>query len=235
MRERRRRRSGRRRALVTVAVVGVVVGAITGGPWVYAQVIAPEAPPPLSAATTMTAPPAVPEAIDDPDGAWEVAEGSEAGYRLRETLSGQEVVVVGRTEQVSGSVTVQDGQLTAARVLVDVASIATPESARDAYFRRALDTSTYPEAVFELAEPADVSAVGRPGEDVTVVLAGTLTMRGTAVPATVQAVARVVDGGLEVAGSTPVTLADFGLAAPDLPFVTVEPTGTVEVLLRLER
>lgn len=234
MRERRRRRSGRRRALVTVVVVLAVVAGITGGPWVYARFIAPEPPAPLTVGTAMTTSPPPAPAVVDPDGTWTVGEGSEAGYRLDEVLSGQDVVVVGRTSQVSGSLTVEGNVLTQARVVVDVASITTPESARDAYFRRALDTSTYPEATFELGDPVDVSAVGGPGDGVTVELAGTITIRGTSVPTTVQAVVHLGPDGLEVAGSAPVTLADFGLTAPDLPFVTVAQTGTIEVLLVLE-
>lgn len=226
----RRHRPGHRRALVTVAVVFGVVAAFTAGPWVYAQFIAPEAPPPMAVSTTMTTAPAAPQVIH-PDGEWVAAEGSEAGYRIAEVLSGQEVVVVGRTEQVSGSLTVIDGVLEQARVVVDVASVTTPESARDAYFRRALDTTTYPEAAFELTEPVDVSDVG--GPDLAVELVGTLTLRGTSVPTTVDAVVHVGRDGLEVAGSAPITLEAFGLTAPDLPFVTVEPTATIEVLLHL--
>ena len=210
-----------------------VVAAITGGPWVYARFLAPEPPAPLTAGTVMTASPPPAPAVVDPDGEWTVAEGSEAGYRIDEVLSGQDVVVVGRTPDVSGSLTVTDGVLTQARVVVGVETITTSESARDAYFRRALDTSTYPEATFELAEPVDVAAVGGSQEEVAVDLPGTVTLRGVSVPTTVQAVARLGPDGLEVAGSAPVTLADFGLTAPKLPFVTVAPTGTIEVLLRL--
>jgi len=38
---------------------------------------------------------------------------------------------------------------------------------------------------------------------------------------------------VEVAGQIPITLTDFGLTAPDLGWVVVEPTGAIEVRLVL--
>ncbi len=38
---------------------------------------------------------------------------------------------------------------------------------------------------------------------------------------------------IEVAGKVPVVLADLNLTAPDLGFVTVDPSGSVEFLLLL--
>jgi polyisoprenoid-binding protein YceI len=222
--------------LVTLGVVLVVVGLLAGGPWVYARFLAPEAPPPL-ALPEQAQPEAalLPPGPLDVDGQWQVAPSSEAGYRLAEVLSGQPVTVVGRTDQVSGSVTVADGALTAAEVLVDVASVATDESARDAYFRRAMDTSTFPQAVFRLTGPVEVAAVADAEEGVPVEAPGVLVLRGVERPVTASLVVQRAGEELEVAGSVPLVLADHGLTPPDLGFVTVEPQGTVEVLLRLTR
>lgn len=226
----------RRRVLVTLSVVLVVVGLFAGGPWVYARLFAPDARAPLALPEQ-----AQPEAVLvapgplDLEGAWRVGEGSEAGYRLGEVLSGQPVTVVGRTDQVTGSITITDGVLTAAEVVVDVAAVETDESARDAYFRRALDTSTHPQAVFRLTGPVDVAALADAGEGVPVEAPGVLVLHGVERPVTASLVAQRADGGLEVAGTVPVVLADHGLTPPELGFVTVDPQGTVEVLLRLAR
>jgi polyisoprenoid-binding protein YceI len=233
--------------------VVVVVALITGGPWLYAQLLAPEAPPPLA----LTAPvegedepgaaDPTEEATDEPtssvladgpvdvEGTWQVAEGSQAGYRLGEVLSGQEVTVVGRTDRVSGFLVVEDGVLTEAEVVVDAASVATDESARDAYFRRALDTSANPQATFVLTEPVEVSSIGASTDSQSVDVVGVLTFNGVSRPAAATLVARRTAGGVEVAGTVPVVLADHDLNAPDLRFVTVEPEGLIEVLLRLSR
>jgi polyisoprenoid-binding protein YceI len=233
----------RRRWLIrTVVTVTVVLGAIAAGPWVYATFFAPEPAEPLvltgpTPARSGSPEPEVPATVPvgELEGTWTVSEGSEAGYRLREVLSGAPVTVVGRTDAVSGELVVADGSITGGQVTVDVAAIATDETARDAYFRRAMDTTTYPEASFVLEQPVDLGPVAGTTAPVAVEAVGTLTMRGLARQVTAQLeVQRGVDG-VEVVGSIPVTLQDYGLTAPDLGFVTVEPTGTVELRLLLVR
>lgn len=227
----------RRRWLVwTVVSVAVFLGLVVGGPWVYARYLAPPTPDPLTLSSPVSDESLAEEArLDDVDGTWEVVEGSEAGYRLGEVLSGQEVTVVGRTDRVTGTVVVDDGVLTEAEVVVDVASVTTDESARDAYFRRALDTSAHPEATFVLAEPVDVSAVTTATGSVTVQAQGVVAFHGVSRPMAATLEVQVVPEGVEVVGSLPVTLADFDLVAPDLGFVTVDPTGALELLLVLQR
>ena len=231
----------RRRWLVTTLVVVVVaVGAVVGGPWLYARVVMPEARDPLALSSPTATPGADIEAQSVPastdvEGAWQVGEGSLAGYRLGEVLSGEQVTVAGRTDGVTGTVQIENGALTQARVVVDVASITTDESARDAYFRRALDTTTYPEATFELTAPADVSAVATALGTVTVTAEGSLTFHGVTQPVQVALEVQRTPTGVEVVGQVPVTLEDYGLDAPDLGFVTVEPSGAIELLLVLTR
>lgn len=226
----------RRWLILTVVAVVLGVGAVTGGPWVYARLVAPEPETPLSLSTpTQSAPAVDPTAPVDPDGTWSVAAGSQAGYRIGEVLTGQDVEVVGRTDQVSGSVTVTDGVLVSGRIAVQAGSISTDEAARDAYMRRALDTSTYPEAVFDVTTPTDLAALGVGPLPVEIQVPGSLTIAGVSIPATATLQVQGSAGGLEVAGSVPVVLADLGLDAPDLGFVTVQPSGQVELLLQLTR
>lgn len=219
--------------LRTVVIVLAVVLAVVGGAWVAARIVAANTPPPLDLEDTVGAATLDPTAPFDPAGTWTVAEG-EAGYRLQEDFGGQVLEVAGRTTEVTGSVTVEGGALTAAEVVVDVAAIATDDSARDAYFRRAMDTSTYPQATFRLRETAALPDL-TDGTVVTLNLPGELSMHGAARAVTVEmSVQRTVDG-IEVVGRIPVTLEDFGLSAPDLAFVSVDPSGTVEFLALLTR
>ena len=183
--------------------------------------------------------PAATADVADLDGDWTVAGGSEAGYRVDEVLSGQDVTVVGRTEEVTGSGTVADGELTAATVEVDLASITTDESARDGQFQGILDTRTFPTATFQLTDPVDVAAVAD-GETVTVDAPGSMTIKDVTRDVTAGLEIRLVggDGGdvvAELAATVPVTFADYGVEAPDLGFVTVEDTGFVEAELTLSR
>ncbi|MCU1431340.1 MAG: YceI family protein [Actinotalea sp.] len=233
----------RRRWLIgTLVAVLVAVGLVVGGPWVYARFVVRDAPDPLAFSTPTPSPStssgAEPDETPVPidvDGTWAVGDGSQAGYRLGEVLSGEQVTVVGRTDVLNGAFVVDGGQLTSAEVVVDTASIVTDESARDAYFRRALDTTDFPQAIFSLAAPVDVSAVGTASQAVAVEAAGTLTFHGVSNAVTASLQVRRTTAGIEVVGTVPVVLADYGLEAPDLGFVTVEPNGTVELLLVLTR
>ncbi|MEU2350041.1 YceI family protein [Modestobacter sp. NPDC049651] len=214
----------------SVLVLGGVAFAV--GPGIYADHVNSQAaaPPRIAAAGERDPLPAT-----DLPGEWTVGAGSFAGYRVDEVLRGHRATVTGRTEQVTGDLTVTGDQLTAADITVDVAGIATPEAARDAYFRSSvMDTDRFPQATFELTSPAPVSAVtgGRPGE---VPVTGELTIHGVTrqVSTTLQAAAN--GDGAQVTGSVPITFADYGVTAPRLPFVSVEDTGQVEFSLHLER
>ncbi|QGQ20718.1 YceI family protein [Cellulomonas sp. JZ18] len=201
------------------AAVLVGVGAVLG-PRLYASTVRAEAAPTLDAS-------AAAGGLADPtslDGTWTVGEGSFAGYRLDEVLGGEDVTVTGRTEQVSGDLTVDGGTLTAATVEVDVASIATDQQRRDDYFRgTAMQADTWPTATFTLTEPAELVAGSTDAR-----LTGDLTIRDVTRPVTVDAEVAPTGDGVQVVGAVPVTFRDWGITPPDLGFVTVEETGAVE-------
>jgi polyisoprenoid-binding protein YceI len=162
-------------------------------------------------------------------GDWTVADGSYAGYRVHEVLQGEDVTVTGRTDEVTGSFTVADGTLTAATVEVDMASVATDEPPRDAYFRGdALEVGTYPTATFALTSPVEL-----PPGSADVELAGDLTIHGVTQAVTVEAQVGPTADGVQVVGSVPITFSDFDVEAPSLGFVTVDDAGSVEFGLDL--
>ena len=168
----------------------------------------------------------------DSSGTWTVSDGSYAGYRLDEVLQGEDVTVTGRTEDVTGEVTIADGEVTEANIEVKVATIATDSDNRDGYFREnAIESDQFPTATFELTEPAALE------EGATeVALVGDLTVHGETKSVTVDAEVGG-DGAstLQVVGSVPITFADFGVEAPNLGFVSVEDTGSVEFSLDLAK
>ncbi|WP_435737869.1 YceI family protein [Cellulosimicrobium sp. PMB13] len=165
------------------------------------------------------------------DGTWDVGAGSFAGYRLDEILRGEDVTVTGRTEDVTGSVTLADGSLTDAEVVVDMTTVATDVPNRDAYFRdTAIQVAEHPTATFVLTEPVEV-----PDAAGAVELTGDLTVRGVTQPVTVDAQIGAEGDDVQVVGEVPITFADFGVEAPSLGFVEVEETGSVEFSLALAR
>jgi polyisoprenoid-binding protein YceI len=217
--------------LGTSAAVVVVLGvsAAAFGPAFYRDVIvgAPAAAPSVSAAPADSS-------LDTSNlsGDWKIGAGSTAGYRVAEVLNGTDVTVVGKTEGVSGTITVDGSTLKGATVKVDVGTIATDQAPRDDYFRStAMEVSKYPDATFKLTQPVD-AAVPASGQVATVQATGELTMHGVTQTVTVPLQAALSGDGVQVSGSIPVTFSDYGVQAPSLGFVSVQDKGTVEFLVK---
>jgi polyisoprenoid-binding protein YceI len=222
--------------LTAGAVVVIGGAALAFGPGIYAGWANDnaEAAPSIAAGTAEPAAAAEVNA-DDLSGTWSVGADSFAGYRVDEVLSGNDVTVTGRTEDVTGDLTVDSLSLTAATITVDVASIATDEGNRDQYFRdTAMQADEFPTATFTLTEPVTLEAPVA-GVAQTLEAAGELTMHGITQPVTVELQAALTESGGQVVGSIPVTFSDYDVDAPDLGFVSVEDTGAVEFSLNLEQ
>ncbi|ROS33800.1 YceI family protein [Curtobacterium sp. PhB78] len=217
---------------ISTGVVVIAAAAVIAGPSIYANTVNGQA----AAAPSLQATSSASLDAADADGTWTSTKTSYAGYRVHEVLQGNDVNVVGRTKDVEGTAEVDGGSLATATVTVQVAKISTPESARDAYFRdTALETDKFPTATFTLTKPVDVSkALDGSTQDVT--LTGTMDLHGVTKAVTADAQVAVGTGGtVQVAGSVPITFADYGVKAPSLGFVTVDGKGSVEFSLDLQK
>jgi polyisoprenoid-binding protein YceI len=210
---------------VAIAVVVIAAAALLLGPRLYAQWANGQAEP----APTLSTSGDVPDDVSSYTGTVVVAEGSTAGYQLDEVLQGQDVTVRGTTDQVMGTLEIASGTLESAEITVDMASVATDSGNRDSYFRdTALETDEYPTATFVLTSPVELEA-----GMTTVTLSGDITVHCVTQAVTLDAQIAVADDRAEIVGSIPITFADFGVTAPDLGFVKVEDTGSIEVDLFL--
>jgi YceI-like domain len=86
---------------------------------------------------------------------------------------------------------------------------------------------------FTLTSPVDIAAITL--GVVSVEATGDLTIAGVTQSVTVALDAQSTSAGVEVSGSIPVTFSDYGGTAPDLGFVKVEDSGTVEMLLAVTK
>lgn len=222
--------------IIAIAAIVIIAGVFVGSRIYAANVSArAEAVPTLSAPTKTGAPSTSGGTTDatDRSGTWSVGSGSYVGYRLDEVLNGADVTVTGRTEDVSGSLTVKDEKLTAADLTLQVGTITTDSQNRDSYFRTsAIDTSKYPEATFKLTKPVDVSAT-LDGDTKEFSITGDLTINGQTVSVTSTAKGAFSDGSAQLVGQIPMTWKDFGVEAPNLGFVAVEDTGFIEYSLNV--
>ncbi|WP_157414025.1 YceI family protein [Agromyces allii] len=231
----------KRTKIITASIVAgvLVLGATAAiaGPIVYRDfIVGPAADAPTVTVTPNPSAGAGEAEASDLTGAWTVAGGSFAGYRVDEVLNGTDVTVVGRTEQVTGTLAVADTTLESAEITVDVASIATDSSNRDDYFRQnAVRVDENPTATFVLTDAVVSDGAPAVGEVQTIQATGDLTLAGVTRSVTVELEAVLNGETGQVAGSIPITFADFGVEAPNLGFVSVEPDGYVEFSLELAR
>jgi polyisoprenoid-binding protein YceI len=217
-----------------------VVVLVSAGTWVYLHVIRDPAPArltldagstttPASSTTTTTSAAAVGDGVD---GGWTVAAGSQAGYRVPEVLNGQDAAAVGRTSDVTGSLTIAGTKATAASFTVDMTTVASDEPRRDNQFRgRIMDVSSHPTSTFELTAPIDFAKVPAVGERVSAQATGKLTLKGATTSVTFPVDAERTATGFKVAGSIPITFADYGIDNPSAGPAQVGDTGELEFLL----
>lgn len=178
--------------------------------------------------------------VDDEFGEFDfdTASGSFAGFRVQEELTVGEVTAVGRTGDVSGSLTIEDGVLTAAEVTVDFTTIVSNDPRREHAIHNAIRTSVYPTATFMLTEPVqlDVEAL-EAGSTLDVDLVGNLTVKGNTSRVTFHLHPTIVEEDLGlIVGSAEIFWSDFGVTAPRAPIVvSVADHGIVEFQLVVRR
>ena len=184
------------------------------------------------------------EPLDSPDGTWVVAPdigpggaSSEAGYRVNEVLADVgDKTVVGRTDGVDGTVTIDGTSVTEVSVTVDMASVQTDSNSRDGQFRRALDVDTFPTATFTLTEPIDLGTVPADGESISVTAVGDLTIHGVSRSVEVTLDAQLDGSRLTVVGQAPVVFSDFDVDKPQAQIVlSLDDDGLIEFQLYLRQ
>ncbi len=185
-----------------------------------------------------TAAPAETGATASPTGdgpQWEVTDASELGYRVKEILFGVDAEGVGRTNQITGSLTIDATTVTSATFEVDVASITSDESRRDNQFRgRIMSTDEFPTATFTLTRPIELGVEAEEGAAVSTTATGDLTLRGVTNTVTFDVTAELADGRIGVLGNIPVVFADYGIDNPSAGGITTEDNGLLEFVLIFE-
>jgi len=164
---------------------------------------------------------------------FEEATSTFAGFRVNEELSGiGSAVAVGRTPDVTGTLVIQGGVVTAASIEVDLTMIVSNESRRDARVQRALNTAQHPSATFVLDEPIPIGDELSEVETFSVNATGDLTINGITSFVTIPLEGTFVDGSVLLAGGVEITFADFDVQVPSAPVVlSAEDHGILEVQL----
>jgi len=221
-----------------VAIVLALV-AVVGGPWVYINVIKDDAPDALTLEPAESSVASETSVVADEsglEGEWLLGSDSVVGYRVKEILFGQTTEGVGRTGEITGSLTVEDDAVVGAEFEVAMATLVSDSDRRDRQVNnRILDTSTYPTAMFRLTSPISLTPEALAGAEFSVTADGELTLRGVTKAVNVDLVARLVDGLIEVNGQIEIVFTDWQIPDPSVSGISVDPSGLLEFLLRFSR
>ena len=217
----------RKRRLIPIAggcVVALAAGAFAV---VYFVLFPTSSPKPL----TLSKSPAV-VAVSSSSrlaGRWTIANGSVAGYRVREKLGflPAEDDAVGRTSNITGYATVSERNrvvtITSASFTVAVNTLKSDQEMRDQHIRTiGLQSDTYPTATFRLTAPVVLPASALDGSNVRA-STGVFKIHGTARTETLPVQMRLSRSSIEAAGSLTFPWSRFDMTAPSVGgFVSVE-------------
>jgi polyisoprenoid-binding protein YceI len=217
----------RRLRLMVVGVVAALVLAVAGG-YAFLALTGEDAPPPPQ----LQGRPAAGGAGSGGAGRWQPVPtaGTFVGYRVNEEYLGVGVrTAVGRTNAVTGTVTVEGRRIRAADLRADMTKVRSDQSRRDDTLRyRGIETDRYPTARFTLAGRFALSAAPQR-------TTGTLDLHGRRAPITVTVRGQRLAGGrVELVGSAPIRFAAFAIEPPSVAgLVSVRDHGVLEFRLVL--
>jgi len=166
---------------------------------------------------------------------FEEASGSFVGFRVKEELVKiGDITAVGRTDQVEGELSIQNGQLVSVSITADLSAIVTNDSRRDNAARNAMNVRENPIASFVLDQPVDLPETD--GSQIALQAKGQLTVNGISKAVMFELEAKAVARSIVVVGQTEVIFADYDIAVPSASIVvSAEDHGVVEFQLLFVR
>ena len=248
-----------RRSPLTLLLLGALalagIAAIGGLGYLFLR---PAAPPPVGAASPGASEPASSPASvpggatstigpDGLDGTWTIDtsigsfadfSSSFVGYRVNETFTNQKAnEAVGRTPDVSGTLTLDGATITAVDVMADLTTLQSDDYRRDGQLRRqAIETEQFPTATFRLTSPIELAATPTDGETLTATATGELTLHGVTKPVEVPIEATLARDVVTVTGRIDILFADYGIAQPTSFIVlSIEDHGSMEFQLHFRK
>jgi polyisoprenoid-binding protein YceI len=173
-------------------------------------------------------------AVDASVGSFSDFSDSWVGYRVDETLAGNRAnTAVGRTPDVTGTLTLSGTQITSVEVTADLTTLQSDDQRRDGQLQRqGLETAQFPQATFKLTAPIDLGSVPTDGQTMTATATGELTLHGVTKTVQVPIEARLSGDVVTVVGSIAIQFADYSMEPPtSFAILSVQDHGTMELQL----
>lgn len=176
-------------------------------------------------------------------GHWTVATGSVAGYRVTENFLGSSSEAVARTSALTGQADISRDSVNGLQLIADLTQCKGVDNhvsyagfTRDNIVKgRILNMAQFPNAtlvVNSLALPSGASS----GKPLKISAQGMFTLKGKTNPVTLALNGQSEgDQKLEVAGAFTITLSDYDIHVPTVPFTSAGSTGIVEVDVFLQK
>ncbi len=253
-----------RRRWLAIAIGAIVVALLAGGAMGFSYFfLRPAAPaavglasaspsPTTQPSTDTAASPTTPAASsvttgEGLDGTWNVDpsvgtfadfSSSFVGYRVDEELANVgAATAVGRTPDVSGSLTLDGSTITTVDITADLSTLQSDESRRDGQLKRqALETDTYPTATFSLTQPIDLGSAPADGQVIQATATGDLTIHGVTKSVELPVEALLSGDVVTVTGSIDILFADYGISRPtSFAVLSIADHGTMEFQLQLTK
>jgi polyisoprenoid-binding protein YceI len=176
--------------------------------------------------------------VDQSIGSFSDFTSSFAGFRVEEQLVGIGAkTAVGRTPDVTGSITLDGSTVPKASFEVDMSTLTTDDGRRDNAIRtQAIETARFPKATFELTQPIDIGSVPADGQQIEVEATGDLTLHGVTKSVTIPLQAQRKGDVIVVVGQLAIPFSDYSISQPSAASVlSVEDKGIIELQLFLTR
>jgi polyisoprenoid-binding protein YceI len=164
--------------------------------------------------------------------------GSWVGYRVDEELANiGAATAVGRTPEVTGSLTLDGQTITAIDISTDLSTLQSDKNQRDGQLKRqALETDQFPTATFSLTSPIDLGSVPADGQVIQATATGDLTIHGVTKSVEIPVEARLSGDVVTVTGSIDILFADYSINRPtSFAVLTIADHGTMEFQLQLTK
>jgi polyisoprenoid-binding protein YceI len=252
------------RILVGLIAAGLLLAGAFG---IYYLFLRPEGPAPVGGATlapvataspteaasdvAATADPATADPGDGTasglDGVWTVDtsigsfddfSGTFVGYRVQEELAGIGAkVAVGRTPDVTGSLTLDGTTVTEATIEADLTALRSDDRNRDRQLgRQGIESDRFPTATFSITAPIELGSIPAAGEQIEVTASGQLTLHGVTRDVEVPMTAGLSGDAILVQGSIPILFADYEIEKPEsFRVLSVDDNGIMEFQVYLSR
>jgi polyisoprenoid-binding protein YceI len=164
---------------------------------------------------------------------------SSAKYVVQETLRGLDTTAVGQTSTIEGSIFLTPQGLATGQkstFKVDLRTLKSDENLRDNFIRmNTLQANQFPFAEFTIDSVTGFPTSYTPGQEVSLTLTGSMTIKGVTKPMTFQVKARQADDFLTATADAAFKMTDFGITPPDVQLAKARDEVKLQVVFVAKR